>query len=418
MVAERPWGGGEEGGRLRASLCPVRAARLSAPPPGLPLLLDYRAAPPFYTLPTTSLGTRRPRPRGGRLPRACRAPPPGPLRAPPAAACRGREPRRGAGGGRRGGGSPAGGARRGGRGVPPPARSGTAGLGNPLTQISLYGIHPVRGGVTDGKRSRLQPSAAGGARGGTGRNGTERGAAAPRPHPHPTRGETPPTAPADRRCPRGRRPAAGDTLPLSGEGGSRRHPGSAGTPRSPAAEQGAPRETAKQGRGPGPIPGTERGLPIAGHGDAAGPTCGKPDQPPSLQRGTCYVALFTCLLYTQSNSRERGYWHRALGSPAAREAWGAVAPQEGWESLGAALGGAGTPAKGTGRGPPGNHRRGVRGEACPFLQFGFCFDPCCSEARRHPPTTGMSGSPGSGQAKLGARPQTRLAREPRDRGYR
>lgn len=96
---ERPWGGGEEGGRLRASLCPVRAARLSAPPPGLPLLLEYCAAPPFCTLPPTSYLYPRPRARGGsRPPRARPAPPSGPPRAPPPAGERSREGREAAAG--------------------------------------------------------------------------------------------------------------------------------------------------------------------------------------------------------------------------------------------------------------------------------------------------------------------------------
>lgn len=153
--------------RLRASLCPVRAARLSAPPPGLPGLLEYRAAPPFYTLPPTSPGTRHPRSRGGPpAPRPPRASPESP-RAPSVPAPLGTDPRHGAGG-LAGAESAPGQSRRERPWGFPPARSGTAGLGNPLTQISLYGIHPVRGGVTDGKRSRLQPSAAGG----TGRDGT------------------------------------------------------------------------------------------------------------------------------------------------------------------------------------------------------------------------------------------------------
>lgn len=59
----------------------------------------------------------------------------------------------------------------------PPRAEWYGGLGNPLTQISLYGIHPVRGGVTDGKRSRLQPSAAGGRR--AGRDGSGRDGPSP-----------------------------------------------------------------------------------------------------------------------------------------------------------------------------------------------------------------------------------------------
>lgn len=133
--------------------------------------------------PADVTGDVPPTPTGGppapRPPRAF----PGPLRAPSAIALPGKDPRHVAGAGRRGGGVP--GQRR--RERPwsfPPARSGTAGLGNPLTQISLYGIHPVRGGVTDGKRSRLQPSAAGGrAARGTGPDGTVRDATAPPPPP-------------------------------------------------------------------------------------------------------------------------------------------------------------------------------------------------------------------------------------------
>lgn len=175
-------------GRLRASLCPVRSARLSAPLPGLPELLEYRAVPPVYTLPPTSQGMHHPRPWGGppasRPPRAS----PGPPRAPSATASPGRDPRHGAGGGSRGRGAP-GQSKKERLWSFPPARSGTAGLGNPLTQISLYGIHPVRGGVTDGKRSRLQPSAAGGRRAGrdgTGRDGSGRDGPSP-----PSPGETP-----------------------------------------------------------------------------------------------------------------------------------------------------------------------------------------------------------------------------------
>lgn len=51
--------------------------------------------------------------------------------------------------------------------------------------------------------------------------------------------------------------------------------------------------------------------------------------------------------------------------------------------------------------------RRERGEARPFLQFGFCFDPCCSEARRHPPTTGMSAA--LAQVRLRWEPDRRLA---------
>lgn len=109
------------------------------------------------------------------------------------------------------------------------------------------------------------------------------------------------------------------------------------------------------------------------------------------------------------------------GGKPCREAWGAQPPGRLGELGSSARGGEGGwdsrqehGQEATGKPPT----RRERGEARPFLHFGFCFDPCCSESRRHPPTTGMSGSPGSGQAKVGARPQTRLAREPRDRGYR
>lgn len=184
VLAERPAGEGEEG--PAASLCPVRAARLSLRCRSCLCRWSIARRRPLYTLPPrespTSRGTHHARPRRGPLcPRPSRPAPPGPAARPaepPGAGnngAAGREERGGAGGAV--------------PGFPPPSRSGTAGLGNPLTQISLYGIHPVRGGVTDGKRSRLRPSAA--------RDGTRWDGTAPAPPPRvapPGRRHPPPRA--------------------------------------------------------------------------------------------------------------------------------------------------------------------------------------------------------------------------------
>lgn len=169
-----------------------------------------------------------------------------------------------------------------------------------------------------------------------------------------------------------------------------------------------------------PIVSTERGLPVAGHRYSAGPAHGKLNLHPSLQRGARYahVSLLTCLLcmlvIVESEGNGTGRWEALPGKPEGPQpsekvgrAWEQCS-EGGWDVRQE------HGQEATGKPPT----RRERGEARPFLQFGFCFDPCCSEARRHPPTMGMSGSPGSGQAKVGARPQTRLAREPRDRGYR
>lgn len=105
--------------RLRASLWPVRAARLSAPPPGLPELLEYRAVPPFYTL-SRRHGERATRARGGgRPPRARPAPPRGrpALRLPPPPPERSRDTGRGPAAGAGGSQAGAGGS---GRGASPP----------------------------------------------------------------------------------------------------------------------------------------------------------------------------------------------------------------------------------------------------------------------------------------------------------
>lgn len=269
--------------------------------------------PSVYTLPPTSQETCHPRPRGGppapRPPRAF----PGPPRAPSATSPPGRDSQNVAGAGRRGGRVP-GQSRRERPWSFPPARSGTAGLGNPLTQISLYGIHPVRGGVTDGKRSRLQPSAAGGrAARGTGPDGTVRDATAP----PPPAWRDPARALGHRHCPSGCCPAAGDPLPSAGS--------RTALPRSKVL-QGRRRRRGPAGQGcalrckSSPISSTERGLPVAGHRYSAGPTHGKLNLRPSLQRGARYahVSLLTCLLCTfvivESEGNGTGRWEAPQGS--------------------------------------------------------------------------------------------------------
>lgn len=227
------------------SLCPLRASLRSAA--GAASAAEYRAAP-LHLIPSRRRHWgRATSARGGadRLASAPHHPRGGPARRPPsppaeerrdevqeAVAETGRVPRA----------AP----RRGAVAGFPPRAEWYGLLGNPLTQISLYGIHPVRGGVTDGKRSRLQPSAAGSAR-----DGTRRDAAAP-PHPLPTstRGETPPGPRRNNIAPAGAVPPQ-----VTPSRGGRRHRSSVGPPRNPAAEEGAAKEAAKQGRRPGPAAG-------------------------------------------------------------------------------------------------------------------------------------------------------------------
>lgn len=91
-------------------------------------------------------------------------------------------------------------------------------------------------------------------------------------------------------------------------------------------------------------------------------------------------------------SARRGHAHGGPGSSAGRPR-GRVALRR---------------APGRRDGGTGGGRRGRgEGEARPFLQFGFCFDPRRGEARRHPPTAGMSAALARGRQSR--RPDRSLA---------
>lgn len=127
----------------------------------------------------------------------------------------------------------------------------------------------MRGGVTDGKRSRLQPSAAGG----TGRDGTARDATAPPPPP----GGTPPGL-------RGTDTAPGAAVPPQVT------PSPGGAPRSTAAERDAPRRAEK--RGPG-RPGVRLAVQV------------EPHFQPRAGTGTRRAPRTESSIYTPPRSEER-----------------------------------------------------------------------------------------------------------------
>lgn len=245
---------------------------------------------PFIPSRRRHIYTRAPAPAGGaaRPAPAPRRPRGRPARRPP------RE-REAAKGGRRplGRGEPRGRRGRGGGvgdGVPAPRAEWYGRAREPTdADILIWDTSCVRGGVTDGKRSRLQPSAAGGAR-----DGTARPPHPPTPLPSPTRGETRAGGPGAPTLP----PRAPVTLSPRGERRGRWWGGSGGTaarrgPRAalPPSKVLRGRRQSRAGRpgGRGLCNSQVKPRHRAWAREAAGAGCGEPDLPPSLQRGTRYV---------------------------------------------------------------------------------------------------------------------------------
>lgn len=299
-------------------------------------------------------------------------------------------------------------------------------LGNPLTQISLYGIHPVRGGVTDGKRSRLQPSAAGSARDGTRRDATGRGgpsppprAARPRRGPRCTNvtpaGAVPPQATPSPGVGRAATPQL-DGAPAQPRRGGRccKGGGKAGPTAGPRCGPGGLACTlhCEQNFVPGPErvlgTGTQRALPAE---SLTYPLCCGEEGVLLIWR--CLLICYTCRVIVKSGGSGTGCWEALPGKPGRPQPSRKV--RRTWEQCSGILGC--TPrAQARGHQETTIKERGVRLVLSSSLDFVLIL-VAVKPGDTHP-RWGCQAAPGSGQAKLGARPQTRLAREPRDRGYR
>lgn len=169
--------------------------------------------------------------------------------------------------------------------------------------------------------------------------------------PPPLTWRDPARARGHRRCPWGCRPAAGDPLP-GGAVPPKVTPSPQRGPAQPCCEARCSKDRRRRrdpaGQGcalrckSGPIASTERGLPIAGRRYLAGPSHGKLNLHPSLQRGAHYahVSLLTCLLcmfvIVESEGNGTRRWEALPGKPEGPQPSGKVGTT--WERCSGGLG--------------------------------------------------------------------------------